>query len=560
MEIIRRFLVIGLVLSISLLFISFDDDETPATGEEVEIAKATYPIQNYIRRVDRNNEPSVNHSKFQVLKMPFENAHQVTAACLSCHTERDKEVMATSHWKWQRDEELEGKGVVSLGKKNILNNFCIGVSGSEATCTRCHIGYGWADKSFDFNEPTNIDCLVCHDKTGTYQKDKGAAGYPKASVDLNHVAQNVGEPGRDNCGVCHFWGGGGNNVKHGDLDKAMLDCNREVDVHMTTMGEDMTCVDCHLTDKHQMSGKLYALSSENKDRLTCEQCHTENPHQASILNEHNIRVACQTCHIPYYAKANATKMIWDWSTAGELDEHGKPKIEHDAYGNHNYLSIKGNFVYDDNVVPEYYWFNGIANHQLITDPIDTIPVQMNSLDGSYRDKGQQQKSKNPSRIWPVKVHRGKQIYDPVNNTLIQAKLWDKEPGQGAYWVDFDWNDASQKGMDYLDLPYSGQYDFVETEMYWPLNHQVSPANQSLQCIDCHTRNEGRLAGLDDFYLPGRNFSVPVEAAGILFVLVSIFGIMLHAGCRILYNKSCFFQNLIDGGKEYDQEGLPIQKV
>jgi hypothetical protein len=43
---------------------------------------------------------------------------------------------------------------------------------------RCHIGYGWEDKSFDFNDPRNIDCLVCHDKTDTYKKIKGGAGWP----------------------------------------------------------------------------------------------------------------------------------------------------------------------------------------------------------------------------------------------------------------------------------------------------------------------------------------------------------------------------------------------
>ncbi len=557
MEIVRRLLILGFVLALSVIFFSFEEEEI----EEVEpVVVKDFPIQNYVKKCDQNMIPSVDHSKFEALKVPFENAHQVTKTCLSCHTERDKEVMATSHWKWQREEELEGKGVVALGKKNILNNFCIGVSASEGTCTRCHIGYGWADKSFDFNEPTNIDCLVCHDNSGTYKKEKGAAGYPKESVDLNYVAQNVGAPTKENCGICHFWGGGGNNVKHGDLDKAMLDCKPEIDVHMTTEGEDMSCVDCHVTEKHQMAGKVYALSSENKDRMECEYCHTDAPHKQSILDEHNIRIACQTCHIPVYAKANATKMIWDWSTAGALDEEGKTKIEHDAYGNHNYLSIKGNFVYDDNVIPEYFWFNGIANHQLITDKIDTIPVQMNTLDGSYRDKGLIQKSKQPSKIWPVKVHRGKQPYDPVNMTMIQPKLWDKEAGQGAYWVDFDWGVASEKGMAYIDLPYSGEYDFVETEMYWPLNHQVAPANQSLKCIDCHSRKDGRLAGLTDFYLPGRDYSVPVEAAGILFVLVSIFGIMLHAGCRILYNKSCFFQKLIDGDKKYDDKGLPVQEV
>ncbi|MCF8369738.1 MAG: tetrathionate reductase family octaheme c-type cytochrome [Bacteroidales bacterium] len=557
MEAVRRLLIIGFAVTLALLFFSFEDEDISSMQKnELKVLK----VQNYVRKNDRNLTPSVDHSRFEVLKEPFASAHELTAACLSCHNGRAGEIMSTSHWKWEREEELEGKGVIPLGKKNILNNFCIGISGSEGTCTRCHIGYGWADKSFDFGDPTNIDCVVCHDLSGTYKKKKGGAGYPDESVDLNYVAQQVGSPKRENCGVCHFWGGGGNNVKHGDLEKAMIDCSREVDVHMTTEGENMSCVDCHVTDKHQMAGKLYALSSENINRATCEYCHTEKPHENSIINEHNLRVACQTCHIPIYAKATGTKMIWDWSTAGQLDENGHPKTEHDADGNHNYLSIKGNFVFNDHVIPEYYWFNGIANHQLITDKIETVPVQMNSLDGAYHDKGRFQKTNKPSKIWPVKVHRGKQIYDPVNNTLIQAKLWDQEPGNGAYWTDFDWNIAAQKGMDYLGLPYSGEYDFVETEMYWPLNHQVAPAANSLKCVDCHTRENGRLASLDDFYLPGRDYSVPVEAAGIIFILVSIFGIMLHTGCRILYNRSCFLQKLIDGGKKYDKKGIPVQEI
>jgi octaheme c-type cytochrome (tetrathionate reductase family) len=380
-------------------------------------------------------------------------------------------------------------------------------------------------------------------------KAKGGAGYPDPSVNLSYVSQRVGMPTKENCGVCHFWGGGGNNVKHGDLEKAMLDCSRDIDVHMASDGEDMTCVDCHRTEKHEMAGKLYALSSENTNRALCEDCHTENPHDDNILNEHNLRVACQTCHIPYYAKANGTKMIWDWSTSGRLGDDGHELHEYDADGNHNYLSIKGNFVYDDNVIPEYYWFNGIAGHQLVSDKIDTIPVQMNSLDGAYRDKGRFQKTNTPSKIWPVKVHRGKQIYDPVNMTLIQPKLWDKEEGVGAYWKDFDWNIASQKGMEYIGLPYSGEYDFVETEMYWPLNHQVAPADQSLSCTDCHTREGGRLAGLGDFYLPGRDYNATIETAGITIILLALVGIIFHGVCRVIFRRNCYLNQLTDGGYE-----------
>jgi len=159
----------------------------------------SFPLDNYVIKSQRNNVLSVDHTKFEELNVPFNNANEVTEACLSCHNGRGHEILSTSHWQWQREEELEGKGVVALGKKNILNNFCIGVSGSEATCTRCHIGYGWGDKHFDFSDENNIDCLVCHDQTDKYKKGKGMSGYPDPSVDLNFVARNIGMPRKENC-------------------------------------------------------------------------------------------------------------------------------------------------------------------------------------------------------------------------------------------------------------------------------------------------------------------------------------------------------------------------
>ena len=41
------------------------------------------------------------------------------------------------------------------------------------------------------------------------------------------------------------------------------------------------------------------------------------------------------------------------------------------------------------------------------------------------------------------------------------------------------------------LAYSGEFDFAPTEMYWSLNHMVTPAEKSLVCLDCHG-DSGRL--------------------------------------------------------------------
>ncbi len=98
-------------------------------------------------------------------------------------------------------------------------------------------------------------------------------------------------------------------------------------------------------------------------------------------------------------------------------------------------------------------------------------------------------SKTPkAKIYPFKVMKGKQIYDKVNNYLIIPKLF----GEGGYWKTFDWDGASKLGMAAAALPYSGSYGFIETKMYWPINHMVAPKEDALKCTDCHGPDATRL--------------------------------------------------------------------
>ncbi len=468
---------------------------------------------------------SADHTKFQVLQKKFSSPQEVTEACVSCHTGRGKEVKRSSHWNWEREEYIEGRGIVYIGKKNAINNFCIGVEGNEQSCAKCHIGFGMTDKMFSYTDEKNIDCLVCHDNTETYAKADEKSGYPDPNLDLSFIAQHVGAPKRSNCGVCHFYGGGGNNVKHGDLEKSMFEPSSDVDVHMAVEGPNLQCIACHVTKEHKMLGRVYSLSSMNKDRSTCEQCHTENPHTESILNEHSVKVACQTCHIPYYAKVNATKTEWDWSTAGKLKD-GKPYEEDDKDSNHTYLSIKGSFKWGKNLMPDYIWFNGTAEHYLLGDVIDdtTKPLIMNQLNGSYADRN--------SKIIPVKIHMARQPFDPVNRILVQPKLFGDKEGEGAFWKDFDWERASVAGMKEVNLPFSGRVSFINTEMFWPINHMVSTKEKAVQCTECHNRKNSRLAGIRDFYMPARDYNPFVENAGVGIILVTLVGVIFHGTLRI----------------------------
>ena len=115
--------------------------------------------------------PSVDHSKLEVLNRKFKTPQEVTEECLMCHDEAGDEILATRHWNWL-GSNLEDTTIVveNRGKKNLINNFCIAVPSNYPRCTSCHISYGWKDNSFDFSSPENIDCLVCHEQTGTYIK------------------------------------------------------------------------------------------------------------------------------------------------------------------------------------------------------------------------------------------------------------------------------------------------------------------------------------------------------------------------------------------------------
>jgi len=445
-------------------------------GDEVYNIK----LERLKQRYSTPHIPSVDHAKLPSLARSFETPQEVTAACISCHTERPMEIIRSSHWNWERVSYIEGRGIAYTGKKNAINNYCIGARTNEQACAACHVGFGMTGEGFDFQNAVNVDCMVCHDKSEAYLKGASMAGYPDRNVNLTEVARHVGSPGKSNCGACHFYSGGGNNVKHGDLEEAQLDCSREVDVHMASTGMNMECVDCHTAERHVMLGKLYSVSSENVNRATCEQCHTATPHHDDMLNRHFARVSCQACHIPIYAKVNATKMAWKWSAAGKL-KGGKPFHEDDAEGNHTYLSEKGEFFWEKNVTPEYAWFNGTADHYLLGDEVTERPVQINTLNGSYED--------GRSKIVPIKVHRGDQIYDKKNKMLVQPMLYGKDETSPGFWKSFDWNKAAAAGMKRVGLPYSGEHEFVETEMYWPLNHMVSPADSSVGCAECHTRSE-----------------------------------------------------------------------
>ena len=120
------------------------------------------------------------------IKGPFTTPSEVTIKCLACHDQEAEDFMKTQHWKWEQLQIVNCEEMV-YGKKQSLTNFAITLKGNWKHCTSCHDGYGWQDGTFDFTDKTKIDCIGCHDTTGTYEGDSTAE--PAQDIALGHAVE-----------------------------------------------------------------------------------------------------------------------------------------------------------------------------------------------------------------------------------------------------------------------------------------------------------------------------------------------------------------------------------
>ncbi|MFZ1983610.1 MAG: tetrathionate reductase family octaheme c-type cytochrome [Desulfatitalea sp.] len=482
---------------------------------------------------------TTDHSKHAALQKDFCNGNAITAACLSCHSEAAEQFKQTIHWTWIGDTVAGGKQLGKAGDS--LNNFCLSTKKmADKSCLDCHPGWNGVTEG--------INCLNCHsqkkvnwseafeDYNAFVQSDEPAEKELAQEIqkEIRSAAQSIGLPTRQNCGECHFKGGGGDGVKHGDLDSSLTKPNRALDVHMGVDGQDFQCTRCHTTVQHRVAGRIYTkpayterkslIQDDLTTKITCESCHGGTPHEKGHkANDHTDKVACQSCHIPEFARVLPTKMSWDWSQAGKLKE-GKPYKEKGPEGTIDYMSIKGAMTWGKNIQPEYAWFNGAMNTLTVKDSIDPAQVVAVSQPMGAPDDPN-------SRIFPFKVHRGKQPYDKIHKNLLAPML----SGSDGYWATLDWPRALSKGMAFMDVPYSGEFDFVSTTYVFPTTHMVAPKENGVACTQCHVRQGSRLANIAGVYMPGRDRNGVLDALGWVAVIGALIGICVHGLVRIFTN-------------------------
>lgn len=395
----------------------------------------------------------------------------IMGECIRCHERSTADVLDSAHWNWAgHSPEVGGyENSASLGLNTLVNNYMFGTGPNKEYCAACHIGTEPLPDRAEDRDPATVDCLICHDTTGTYVKKIGGGGSPVGGIDLVAIAQSVGRPSRAKCGACHFYSDGSANIKHGDLEPALADPADELDVHMGRY--DLLCQDCHITTRHKIAGKSMSAPAV-EGRVFCSRCHSDTPHGLSgaysrHLDDHLRSISCQVCHIPSIARETPTRTSIDWQKAESygsvpLTDRGLP----------DWPERSGVETWVNDLVPEYRWYDGTRTVEVLGDTINARgTVYLNQPQGDKRNPG--------ALISAFKVHRAMQPYDTESKTLVIPKLW------GGFWQHFNLNLAIREGMEESGLEYSGTYGFVETVQYMGIHHEIVPVKGALGCGDCH---------------------------------------------------------------------------
>jgi hypothetical protein len=409
--------------------------------------------------------------------------------CLSCHTEEAQQMYASAHYQWQGEALYDAaNGPLMQGKiSDAFNSYCINILGNWNACGSCHVGLGEPPAltaAPSDAQLRNIDCLVCHQKDYKRVKVDGVFVPDTANmtISLNQAVQTVHRPDRTACLSCHAKAGGGDAVKRGDLALASATtADTQYDVHMSTAGADLNCLDCHTARDHRIAGKGSDLRETDLDvEMACTACHTDKAsstgHETADVNRHVSRVACQTCHIPTYAK-NAS----DTPATEATETHRTWKTSDASAPPYHPSSVKAN-----DLTPQYRFYNRYSTNYRLEEVAQLDP-NTNAYPTSRPD-GDVADTSPDNKLYPFKYKTAEQPLMNSSGKLIAVDT-------SVYFATANAEAAIRAGLANMGYSENEAYTWVTTDTFQLLNHQVSPAAQALDCTACHgTTNRMDLKG------------------------------------------------------------------
>jgi hypothetical protein len=411
--------------------------------------------------------------------------------CLSCHRTQSAAMYQGVHYQWMASGAKMTTGPASQGKMDsldgasALNAYCINILGGWKACGACHAGTG--AKPVATATPTDaqlssIDCLMCH-KNGTiatpYARTRNATTglfEPNTGIDMNNVVRTIIKPVRSTCLGCHAKAGGGDAVKRGDIALASgTTADSLYDVHMATSRGNLSCQSCHTFTNHKVSGRGSDLRPQ--DSTTGVACSSTACHPAknsltsghtTVDTDHHVgRVACQTCHLPMYAKnANDTAATEATETnrTWEASEWNATLLRYEP------LPTKAN-----DLTPKYAFWNGTSWGSNLTDTAVIDPAtgfyKISRPVGAINDAA-------GTKLYPFKYKTAQQPLDTTTGKLLGLST-------ASFFADGVYATAVTTGL--ANMGRAGDaWQTVTTDEYQVLNHQIPTATGNvLACADCH---------------------------------------------------------------------------
>jgi cytochrome c len=384
-------------------------------------------------------------------------------------------VFESTHYQWKGEapDMLNQSSFLQGKHAGGVNTYCGNIAGNWEGCSTCHVGRGAEPEELPSQaQLENIDCMICHQDAykrkrvgGVFQPDIASM-----SIGMDEAVQTVHKPTRASCLQCHAKAGGGDAVKRGDLALATAHtADGQYDVHMSTTGANLNCQSCHVPENHRFPGKgsdIRPTDLAGVD-LDCNSggCHSPTPHDSSEINQHTAKVACQSCHIPIYAK-NAGDS--EASEATELHRSWQAGTEH-AHAPFHPVLVKAN-----NQVPVYRYWNRMSDNYLLFDEVyedpETGTYHTSIPDGAVNDPD--------SKLYPFKYKTSDYPLRTESNQLIALDT-------SVFFATADAEAAAIAGLENMGFNGADEYQWVTTDTYQLLNHQVSPSDDALNCSACH---------------------------------------------------------------------------
>jgi hypothetical protein len=189
-------------------------------------------------------------------------------------------------------------------------------------------------------------------------------------------------------------------------------------------------------------------------------------HATADIDRHVARVACQSCHIPTYAK-NA-----DDTAATEATETYRSWRSSDASAPpYHPTSIKAN-----DLVPRYRFWNRYSTNYRLGE-VAQFDTAANAYPTSRPD-GSVDDTSPDNKLYPFKYKTAEQPLMSSSGKLIALDT-------AVYFTTANAEAAIRAGLANMGYSENEAYSWVTTDTFQVLNHQVSPAVQALDCTACH---------------------------------------------------------------------------